>query len=274
MTVMQSNRVLAPVKAQYHDYPYPPRNPDDEKSRLIHTVGGGLFILNHHCFNGRLDVSSGFRCLIAGGGTGDCAIYLAEQLRKFDAEIVYLDFSDAARAIAEERAKVRGLKNITWITSPIQKIPELKLGNFDFINCSGVLHHLESTEAGLDILANTLKSDGAMYLMLYAKYGRNAVYDMQQLLRDYLPADAKNAEKVELARQLIDALPETNSFRRDIKRWASELSKTGLGDSGLFDLLLHSQDRCFTVPQIYDLTKNSGLNFLGFTGTTPMPMTR
>ena len=131
--------VNSAVRSQYEDLPYPHRNPEDESRRLVQTVGGSLYIINHFCFGAWRDFRRGFRCLVAGGGTGDCLIFLAEQLRDFAAEIVYVDFSAAARRIAEQRARNRGLENITWITASLLEIPDLDLGEFDFINCSGVL---------------------------------------------------------------------------------------------------------------------------------------
>jgi SAM-dependent methyltransferase len=258
---MRNSNYLPAVKAQYEQLPYPSRNPGDEKHRLLHTAGGSLIAINHFCFRGRGDFR-GFRCLVAGGGTGDCVIFLAEQLRDCNAEIIYLDFSETSRKVAEERARVRNLDNISWIDASIMDIPRMQLGAFDFINCSGVLHHLESPEAGLRVLAGSLKDNGAMYLMLYGTYGRRSVYDMQGLLREYLPADADTEEKLRLSRQLISALPETNSFRRDLRVWADEISD----DAGLFDLLLHSQDVSFSVPEIYALARNAKLSVLGFTG--------
>lgn len=259
---MQHDDDLPAVRVQYEELPYPMRRSGDEASRLIHTYCGNLFVINHFCFGGKKDFRSGFRCLVAGGGTGDAAIYLAEQLRHFDAEVVYLDFSTASREVAEARARVRGLTNITWVTASIMALPELGLGQFDFINCVGVLHHLESAEAGLAALAQVLKPDGGIYLMLYGKYGRRPVYDMQALMREFLPPGATIREKISEARKLLGMLPPGNSFQRDRGTWQDEIST----DPGLYDLLLHSQDRCFTIREIHDLAESAGFEFLGFGG--------
>jgi len=201
---------------------------------------------------------------VAGGGTGDSTIFLAEQLRHYDAEVVYLDFSGASREVAAARARVRGLTNIVWVTGSIMELPQLGLGEFDYIECAGVLHHLESTEGGLQELNTALKDDGAIYLMLYAKYGRRSVYDMQALLRNYLPAGLEMHEKVRMTRQLLSTLPKSNSFIRDLDAWSFEISDTGFGDAGLYDLLLHGQDRCFDVPGLYALARSAGLHLLSF----------
>ncbi len=255
---------LPEVKQQYEQFPYPPRNPADEAQRLLHTVSCNLLVITHHCFAGKKDFRTGFRALVAGAGTGDSVIYLAEQLRHCDAEVVYLDMSSASREIAEARAKVRKLDKIRWITASIMELPKLGLGEFDYIECSGVLHHLESTEAGLQALNSVLKEYGAISLMLYAKYGRQSVYDMQALLRTYLPAGLPMTEQVRIARRLIAALPPSNSFIRNLDLWKYEISTEGYGDIGLYDLLLHSKDRCFEVPELYALAKGCGLHLLGF----------
>lgn len=261
---MSDKPYLEAVKAQYEAFPYPPRDPADEKRRLFHSLSGNLLLINHHCFAGQRDFRKGFRALVAGGGTGDTAIYLAEQLRHCEAEVVYLDMSTASREVAEARAQVRKLTNITWVTASIMELPELKLGKFHYIECCGVLHHLASTEDGLKALKAVLREDGAIFLMLYAKYGRQVVYDMQTLLRSYLPAGLPMADQVRMTRELLATLPKTNGFVRDLALWQSEIATKGLGDAGLYDLLLHSQDRCFDVPACYTLAKSAGLHLLGF----------
>ncbi len=261
---MPADDYLPLVKEHYEALPYPPRDPAQECVRLIQRAGDHLIILNHHCCGGARDFRGGFRALVAGGGTGDSTIYLAEQLRGFDAEVVHLDLSAAAMAIARERAQVRGLTGIRWVNASLMNLPGLDLGRFDYINCAGVLHHLESSEAGLAVLRDMLAPGGVILLMLYGKYGRRSVYDMQALLRDYLPPDAGIADKIRLTRELLAALPSTHSFSRDFGTWAREISPEGFGDAGLYDLLLHSQDRCFDVPGLYQLADSAGLEMLGF----------
>jgi 2-polyprenyl-3-methyl-5-hydroxy-6-metoxy-1,4-benzoquinol methylase len=146
---------LKEVQEHYLDYPYLMRNPDDDKTRLLKVYGDYLGEINHWLFNGKKDFTKKFRVLIAGGGTGDSTVFLAEQLKDTDADVIYLDFSKNSMAIAQKRAEHRGLTNITWIHDSILNIPNLKLGKFDYITCTGVLHHLESPDAGLKILSDT-----------------------------------------------------------------------------------------------------------------------
>ena len=107
------------VKAQYEALPYPARDPADEARRLITGSPSFLPELNHYLFGGRRDFSRPMRVLVAGGGTGDNLIQLAQYLAASGGrhEVVYLDLSAASRKVAEARAKVRGLTNIRFITS-------------------------------------------------------------------------------------------------------------------------------------------------------------
>ncbi|HZT18314.1 MAG TPA: methyltransferase, partial [Dongiaceae bacterium] len=103
-----------PVLAQYEAYPYPDRRPGDEKTRLVEGSPSHLREIDHYVFGGRRDFAQPFRALVAGGGTGDGLVMLAQQLAdaRTPAEIVYLDLSAAARRIAEARARTRGLAGI------------------------------------------------------------------------------------------------------------------------------------------------------------------
>ncbi len=241
---------LARVAAQYESLPYPARDPAEEDSRLIGTWLDDLDLINHRCFHGSRRFDSGFRILIAGGGTGDGTIFLAQQLKERgidNASIVHLDVSQAAIDIARARAVRRGLSGINFVKSSLLELPSLGLGKFDYVNCVGVLHHLPDPEAGLQSLMQSLADDGAMALLLYARVGRLGVYQTQALLRQILPL-MPTTPPLEVCRQVLAKLPKTNWLAR-----SADLHPDlhfG-GDAGLYDLLLHAQDCAYDVPEIY-----------------------
>ena len=252
---------LKQVQDQYLDYPYPLRNPEDDKTRLVKTCGDCLGELNHWLYGGKENFKDGFRVLVAGGGTGDGAIFLADQLKSTNAQIVYLDFSKNSMAIAQKRAEYRGLSNITWINDSILNIPNLKLGKFDYINCVGVLHHLESPDLGLKILKDSLTEKGGMCLMVYAKYGRTGVYQIQELMRMVNKNTASLQEEVKNGWSIMKGLPASNWYVRG-KALISDIHT--MGDIGLYDLFLHKQDRCYSIPELYDFVNKADLNFVDF----------
>ena len=118
---------LPDVRSQYEALPYPARNPQDDHQRLVRTWLEDLPMVNHYGFAGKQSFGHRFRALVAGGGTGDATIFLAEQLRHTDAQIVHLDMSQAAMTIARERARIRGLANIRWVHDSLLNLPALGL---------------------------------------------------------------------------------------------------------------------------------------------------
>jgi ubiquinone/menaquinone biosynthesis C-methylase UbiE len=173
------------VRELYEAFPFPARDPAADKPGAMPLSRTDMLAkVNHHGFAGRRDFGKGFRALVAGGGTGDSAIFLAAQLRDTDAEVVCLDLSEASLAIARQRAAVRGLEQrVRWIHGSLLDAPRLGLGRFDYVSCLGVLHHLPDPDAGLRALAEVLADGGAMGLMVYGRYGRADIYAMQDLMR-------------------------------------------------------------------------------------------
>jgi SAM-dependent methyltransferase len=248
------------LAAQYEAFPYPARDAAEEKTRLIVGSPSGLDELAHLVFAGRLPPSRPFRALFAGGGTGDGLIMLAQEAhdRGIDARLAYLDLSTASRRIAEARAAARGLDSIAFHTGSLTD-PAACPGPFDYIDCCGVLHHLDDPAAGLAALARRLAPGGGMGLMLYAPYGRTGVYELQEALALLAPESLAAGERIVRARRLLAGLPKTNRFRRN-----PQLGDHRMGDAGLFDLLLHSRDVAFTVADIATLLAGAGLALAGF----------
>ncbi|MCA0248568.1 MAG: class I SAM-dependent methyltransferase [Proteobacteria bacterium] len=253
---------LDEVRAQYEALPYPARDPRDEAIRLVTGTPSHILEINHYLFSGRLNFIRPFRALVAGGGTGDACIMLAQQLvdRRCPGEVVYLDLSTASRQVCEARAKARGLRNIQFLTGSLLDLPSMKIGQFDYIDCTGVLHHLPDPTAGMQALASVLHPEGGIGVMLYGEYGRSGVYPLQQMLQTLAPLSMALEDRLAMAKRLIRFLPTTNLFRRN--PYLND-HVTG-GDAGLYDLLLHSCDRAFTVPQISAMTAASGLRVVAF----------
>jgi hypothetical protein len=153
--------------------------------------------------------------------------------------------------VAEARAARRGLGGITFRTGSLLDLGGL--GPFDYIDCCGVIHHLDDPAAGLRSLESALAPGGGIGLMVYAPYGRAGVYPLQDALAT-LTAGLPPAGKVEAARRLLRHLPERNGLRNN-----PLLGDHLASDAGLYDLLLHSCDRAYTVGELANLVSGSGL---------------
>lgn len=249
-----------PLRAQYEAYPYPARDPADERKRLIAGAPSHILEIDHYLFAGRRDFARPFRALFAGGGTGDGTIMLAQQLADLGApaEIIHLDPSSAAQGIAAARAKVRGLGSIRFQHGSIEELDGQKLGRFDYIDCCGVLHHLEDPAAGLAVLARALAPGGGIGLMVYGALGRTGVYHAQAMLRMLTDVAEPAPARLDRARRLLKQLPRTNWLIRN-PFVGDHLHG---GEAGLFDLLLHARDRTYTVPELAELVASAGLSIV------------
>lgn len=245
------------VRGHYEELPYPYRDP--EKEGLLFNAGDGLCAtaFSHHGWQGRKDFRKGGRILIAGDGTGDASVNWAETLQGSDSEIVAIDISSASIRMAKQRLAKRQLTNVTHHHLSILDLPSSDLGQFDVIECSGVLHHLTDPDAGLAALAPMLKDDGIMGIMVYAQYGRTAVYMVQDLFRRLMRPDMTRSDQLALARAFLDNVPATHFLTVKNEMFLADIEWPD--GSGIYDLLLHTTDRAYTVPQLYAWVEGAGL---------------
>jgi len=245
------------LQKQYEAYPYPCRDPKNDTQ--IITLINDLALIGHYGFGGQDWYSDkDCRVLIAGGGTGDATLHLAQQLSVAnpDAEIIHLDLSQTSNDITQARLDHKGLNNVKVVKGSLLDLPNGELGAFDYINCSGVLHHLKAPDVGAKALCFVLKDHGVMSVMLYGEYGRRIVYDIQSLARMVSTQDEGLVSRIPLVREVLDALPAQNPLRN--------VFPLEMPDNELVDRYLHSQDRAYTVPQIFEMLEVAALNFISF----------
>ena len=246
------------LAGQYEAYPYPARDPRDEAKRLVVGSPSHLREIDHWVFAARRPADQPLRALVAGCGTGDAAIMLAEQMRRAGrpGHVFGLDRSDRALGIARARAAARGLDNVSFRHGSLLELPDPALGSFDYIDCCGVLHHLPDPPAALRALERCLAPGGGMGLMVYAPHGRTGVYMLQDALALLAPADGSPPPaRLDVARRVMRHLPATAWLRANSN---FEDHLTG-GDAGLYDLLLSPRDVAFTIAGFLDLLAGAGL---------------
>jgi len=190
--------------------------------------------------------------LIAGCGTGLSTVEFARQMR--NARILAVDLSLASLSYAERMAQKLGLDDIEFGQADI-----LKLGSigrqFDFIDASGVLHHLADPWRGWRILLSLLRPGGAMQLGLYSELGRRNIVAARALIaaRGYRPTlpDIRRCREHAIASDdpLLKSLVQSQDFF------------TG---SECRDLLFHVQEVRTTLPEIKSFVTGNKLNFAGF----------
>jgi ubiquinone/menaquinone biosynthesis C-methylase UbiE len=107
----------------------------------------------------------GKKCLDAGCGGGRYAIAMA----KLGAEkVTGCDIS--TEGLADARRRAVDLPNVEFQEASVLELPYADEA-FDFVCCSGVLHHTKDPEKGIQELARVLRPLGKIFLLIYGAGG-------------------------------------------------------------------------------------------------------
>jgi SAM-dependent methyltransferase len=196
--------------------------------------------------------------LIAGCGTGAFTIEFARKAQT--ARFLAVDLSLASLSYAKRMAQNLGLTNVEFAQADIMKLGTLGR-TFDFIDSSGVLHHLADPWAGWRILLSLLRAGGLMQIGLYSEIGRRNVVAARALIaeRGFRPIP----EDIRRIREII-AGAEDGSLLQSISQWTDYFTI-----SECRDLLFHPQEHRTSLPDIKVFLQANGLQFVGFILNAP-----
>lgn len=192
--------------------------------------------------------------LIAGCGTNQAAIFAFNNPA---ARVVAIDISQPSLNHQQYLKDKHGLWNLELHRLPIEEVSSLGL-DFDLIVSTGVLHHLADPLVGAEALGRCLRKDGALAVMLYAKYGRIGVELLESLFRDM--GLGQDEASVQIVKETIAVLPQDHPVHSYI-RIATDLQAS---DAALVDTFLHGRQRSYTVDECIDLVTAAGLEFQGW----------
>lgn len=185
--------------------------------------------------------------LVAGCGTWQAAKFA---LCHPAARVAGIDVSPTSLEHTESLKQKYDLTNLETQQLSIENAGDLDR-NFDLIVCTGVLHHFVDPDAGLRALRSVLKPDGAMYLMVYAPYGRAGVYMLQDYCRR-LGIGTSQQEITDLI-AVLKVLPEHHPLL------ATQRGSREFVNDALADAVLNPRDRCYSVPQLFDFIERNDL---------------
>jgi SAM-dependent methyltransferase len=237
------------VQDFYERFPYPPAV-DSLDTYQSHWQDAHRLRSDYHLFWPAQSYRDDFSILVAGCGTSQAAKHA---LRWRAARVTGIDFSAASVRCTQALQRKHDLDNLEVHHLPIERIGELRM-TFDQIVCTGVLHHLPDPDAGLRALAGVLKPDGAMHLMVYAKYGRTGVYMLQEFCRRIGIEATDDGMRHLLA--ALEALPSGHPLTQLLRHAPDFRQRAAVADA-----LLHPQDRAYSVPELFDFLKGGGLRF-------------
>ena len=254
---MSDSQVSAAVAKLYDTYPFPPEPILDEPPPGYNWRWNWLAAYNF-C-TGRKPQKQDIRILDAGCGSGVGTEYLVHL--NPHAQVVGIDLSAGTLEVAKKRCQSSGADRVEFHHLSIYDVEQIP-GEFDLINCVGVLHHLPDPIRGIQALAKKLAPGGIMHIFVYGELGRWEIQLMQKAI-SLLQGDKRGdyTDGVQVGRKIFASLPENNRLvKREKERWAMENQR----DECFADMYVHPQETDYNIDTLFELIAASELDFVGF----------
>lgn len=191
--------------------------------------------------------------LLAGCGTGRTGIPFAAAFP--ESNFTAIDLSRRSVAYATRMAETYGIDNLSFIHLDI-----LDAGNlgrkFDYIESSGVLHHMEYPEKGWASLVSCLKEGGGMQIALYSAKTRENI----DFVRNSIKSQGYQSTPDDIRRVRVDiaGLPSDNPLTEVMR------TRDFYSMSPIRDLVFHIQETAYTIPELEKMMERLELEFDGF----------
>ena len=180
------SEVSRAVRQQYEESPYP---------RWVKAGPPGQSII----LNDR-PPEQGFDALFAGCGTGLSTVEFARQTPR--ARVLAIDLSIASLCYAQRMAQSYGVTNVEFGQADIAKLGTIGR-EFDYVEASGVLHHLADPWEGWRTLLALLRPGGVMLVGLYSELARQGIVAARRLIADRgyrpIPQDIRHCREEVMA---------------------------------------------------------------------------
>ena len=190
---------------------------------------------------------------VAGCGTNQ-AIHMALRFR--NGTVVASDVSAKSLEICARNAKAVGLTNLELKEESINDISYRY--EFDYVACTGVIHHNADPRVTLKNLVVALKLDGILELMVYNRFHRLITSSFQKAIRVFSEdKDGVNFEsEFSLAEKIVKSLAVKDSLERAFIQYMD------FSESDFADLLIQPVEHSYTVESLEELAASCNLELL------------
>ena len=246
-----TDKVSSKVRGQYEVSPYP-RWVDLGLSLKPATISNVIEEIKLKLFDDKIKDIQSPNILVAGCGTGQHSIGTAARFE--NSKALAVDLSLSSLSYAKRKTEELGVKNIDYMQADILDLGKLNK-QFDILESSGVLHHLDDPVAGWRVLTGCLKPGGLMKIGLYSELARQHIVEIRREISKY-SIGSSNEDMKSFRAMMINS--DHNRFKKTLN--ASDFYSL----SELKDLLFHVQEHRFTIPQIQGCLSELRLKFCGF----------
>lgn len=192
---------------------------------------------------------------VAGCGTNQ-AVFTA--LRFPNATVLGSDLSTTSLELTRQVAEELGITNLQLKQESLNQISYEK--EFDYVICTGVIHHNANPQETLAKLAAALKPNGVMELMVYNRYHRIVTSTLQKAVRMLSGGTAASVDfesELEIAIKLVNGGFSTQSMMID---FLQEYRKGS--ESKLADTLIQPVEHSYTVESLANIVQSCGLELV------------
>ena len=169
------------------------------------------------------------------------------------AEIVATDLSAPSLERARRRCRLHGIRNVQFAPCDLHDEASWPEGEFDLIECYGVLMNLQDPTAVLRRLARRLSPNGVLRLMVYPLHSRARIFQLQRIAR-LCGLHAGDRSHPQRLRRLVASLAKDHPLR-----WAFFDYADSRNDAGIVDAFLHRGDRGVSGWQLLQMADDAGL---------------
>ena len=236
-----------PIRDFYTTHPFPPPIANLDRAREM-WQDENVHRAEHHLLCPEQKYRADLDVLVAGCGTWQAAKYAIGHPK---ARVMGIDVSSTSLEHTERLKQNYDLTNLEARQLAVENVAELDQ-QFDLIICTGVLHHLVDPDSGLRALRSVLKPDGAMNLMVYAPYGRDGVYMIQEYCRRLGIGTSK--EEIHDLMTVLRYLPEHHPLLA-----TQGGSRQFPNADAIADAVLNPRDRSYSVSQLFDFVESNDL---------------
>jgi SAM-dependent methyltransferase len=190
------------------------------------------------------------RIWVAGCGVNQALIVA---LRFPRAEVVGSDISTRSLELCERTARQVGAANLRLREESINQVAYDR--EFDFVVCTGVIHHNAEPAVTLARLTAAMKPGGVLELMVYNRFHRIVTSAFQKAVRSFgaVGEEVDFEAEVALAHKIVDNLPVKGTLEKAFIQYME------WSESDFADLLVQPVEHSYTVESLEELARSCGL---------------
>ena len=190
---------------------------------------------------------------VAGCGTNQA---LLTALKFPEATVLGTDISAQSLEVCRKNAQLTGATNLQLEEKSLNDITYRE--EFDYIICTGVVHHNADPEFTLGRIAAALKKNGILEFMVYNYYHRLITTACQKAIRTFYPAEQGVDLEQELA--IMNSVIADFQYKNPMGDYLR--AHSGFPEAYITDNLLQPVEYSYTVKSLEKLINNCNLEYL------------